>query len=422
MKNQIYVFLSIFSKIGMIFLLKISNKFVFKLKYLCAALGGVYMAIKKFDTKALDLILEKMIETVGDSKDEIFRIGEECRTDYESITDELTEIKRKVAQIINDGDKLDSRVRKARLRLSEVSKRFKDYSEEQVREAYEVAHKLQMDLTMARQLEKQLREKRDDLERRLIGLNETIERADHLVSQISVVMNYMMSDIRQMGEALETAKEKQDFGLKIIAAQEDERKRLSREIHDGPAQMMANVMMRSDLIEKIYKERGTDEAIQEIKRMKKMVRSALYEVRRIIYDLRPMALDDLGLIPTLKKYLQTIEEYHRTTRIQFTNIGDDRRLPSNYEVALFRIIQESVQNALKHADAMTIQVKLEIKKDHIMAVIKDDGKGFDMTESKPESFGLLGIRERVALLEGELTIHSKIGTGTLVILQIPMNL
>ncbi|MDQ0413482.1 sensor histidine kinase [Mesobacillus stamsii] len=380
------------------------------------------MAIKKFDTKALDLILEKMIETVGDSKDEIFRIGEECRTDYESITDELIEIKRKVAQIINDGDKLDIRVRKARLRLSEVSKRFKDYSEEQVREAYEVAHKLQMDLTMARQLEKQLREKRDDLERRLIGLNETIERADHLVSQISVVMNYMMSDIRQMGEALETAKEKQDFGLKIIAAQEDERKRLSREIHDGPAQMMANVMMRSDLIEKIYKERGTDEAIQEIKRMKKMVRSALYEVRRIIYDLRPMALDDLGLIPTLKKYLQTIEEYHRTTRIQFTNIGEDRRLPSNYEVALFRIIQESVQNALKHADAMTIQVKLEIKKDHIMAVIKDDGKGFDMTESKPESFGLLGIRERVALLEGELTIHSKIGTGTLVILQIPMNL
>lgn len=380
------------------------------------------MAIKKFDTKALDLILEKMIETVGDSKDEIFRIAEQCRTDYESITDELREIKRKVAQIINDGDKLDAQVRRARLRLSEVSKHFKDYSEAQVREAYEVAHKLQMDLTMNRQSEKQLREKRDDLERRLVGLNETIERADHLVSQISVVMNYMMSDIRQMGEALETAKQKQDFGLKIIEAQEDERKRLSREIHDGPAQMMANVMMRSDLIERVYKERGAEEAIQEIRSMKKMVRSALYEVRRIIYDLRPMALDDLGLVPTLKKYLQTIEEYHRTTRIQFTNVGEDRRLPSNYEVALFRIIQESVQNALKHADALTVQVKLEIKQDHIMAVIKDDGKGFDINESKPESFGLLGIRERVELLEGELTIHSKIGTGTLVIIQISMNL
>lgn len=380
------------------------------------------MAIKKFDTKALDLILEKMIETVGDSKDEIFRIGEQCRTDFESITDELTEIKRNVAQIINEGDKLDIEVRAARKRLSEVSQHFKDYSEIEVRESYEVAHKLQMDLTLKRQTEKQLREKRDDLERRLLGLNETIERADHLVSQISVVMNYMMSDIRKMGEALETAKQKQDFGLRIIEAQEEERKRLSREIHDGPAQMMANVMMRSDLIEKIYKERSASEAVSEIKNMKKMVRSALYEVRRIIYDLRPMALDDLGLVPTLKKYLQTIEEYHKKTRIQFVNIGEDKRLPSKYEVALFRMIQESVQNALKHANAPLIQVKLEIKKDHVMAVIKDDGKGFDMTVEKPESFGIIGIKERVELLEGEITIHSKIGTGTLIIVQIPLDL
>lgn len=379
------------------------------------------MAIKTFDTKALDLILEKMIETVGESKDEIFRIGEECRSDFESITEELREIKRKVAQTINEGDHLDTQVRNARKRLSEVSKHFKDYTEAQVREAYEVAHKLQMDLTLNRQAEKQLREKRDDLERRILGLNETIERADHLVSQITVVMNYLMSDIRQMGEALETAKQKQDFGLKIIEAQEDERKRLSREIHDGPAQMMANVMMRSDLIEKIYKERGANEAITEIRNMKKMVRSALYEVRRIIYDLRPMALDDLGLVPTLKKYLQTIEEYHRTTQIQFVNIGEDKRLPTKYEVALFRMIQESVQNALKHAEATMIQVKLEIRREQVMAVIKDDGQGFDTNEKKPESFGLLGISERVELLNGELNIHSKIGAGTLVIIQVPLN-
>ncbi|NKE06810.1 sensor histidine kinase [Mesobacillus selenatarsenatis] len=379
------------------------------------------MVIKQFDSKTLDIILEKMIETVGNSKDEIFRIGEECRNDFESITQELQEIKRKVAQIINEGDKLEMQVRSARKRLSEVSKHFKDYTEIQVREAYEVAHKLQMDLTLNRQTEKQLREKRDDLERRLIGLNETIERAEHLVSQISVVMNYMMSDIRKMGEALETAKEKQDFGLKIIEAQEEERKRLSREIHDGPAQMLANVMMRSDLIEKVYKERSANEAIKEIKDMKKMVRSALYEVRRIIYDLRPMALDDLGLVPTLKKYLQTIEEYHSSTKIEFINIGTDHRLPAKYEVALFRMVQESVQNALKHANAHLIQVKLEIKKDNVMVVIKDDGNGFDINDRKPESFGILGIKERVELLEGELAIHSKISAGTLVIIQIPLN-
>ncbi|PLR78257.1 histidine kinase [Bacillus sp. V3-13] len=380
------------------------------------------MAIKKMDTKTLDYILEKMIETVGSSKNEIFRIGEQCRQDYESLADELKDVKQQVGLIIAEGDKLDVQARFARKRLSEVSMHFKDYTEREVREAYEKAHKLQMELTMNRQREKQLRDRRDDIERRLLGLTATIERAEHLVSQITVVMNYLLSDLKQMGEMLEDAKLKQDFGLKIIEAQEEERKRLSREIHDGPAQMLANVMMRSDLIERVYKERSEEEAIKEIRSLKQMVRSALYEVRRIIYDLRPMALDDLGLVPTLKKYLQTIEEYHKNTKITFANIGENKRLPAKYEVALFRLVQESVQNALKHADATEIVVKMEIRRSNISVVIKDDGKGFDKTVKKPESFGILGMKERVELLDGSISIHSKPGSGTIVIVQVPLTL
>lgn len=375
--------------------------------------------VKKLDTKTLDLILDKMVETVGNSKDEIFRIGEQCRMDYESLTDELKAVRDMVAQIIEEGDKLETQSRFARKRLSVVSMHFKDYTEAEVREAYERAHQLQMDLTMKRQMEKQLRDRRDDIERRLNGLTETIERAEHLVSQISVVMNYLMSDLKQVGEALEDAKLKQDFGLKIIGAQEEERKRLSREIHDGPAQMMANVMMRSDLIERVYKEQGAKEAFTEVRNLKKMVRGALYEVRRIIYDLRPMALDDLGLVPTLKKYLQTIEEYHETTKISFANIGEDKRLPPKYEVALFRLVQESVQNALKHADATEIKVRLEIKNSMVTVIVRDDGKGFDVNERKAESFGLIGMRERVEILDGKLAIDSKIGAGTVVLIQVP---
>lgn len=380
------------------------------------------MSLKKFDTKALDLILQKMIETVGTSKDEIFRIGEQCRKDYETLTDELKEVKLNVAKTISTGDELEGKTRFARKRLSEVSMHFKDYTEVEVREAYEKAHQLQMDLSMNRQTEKQLRDKRDDIERRLVTVHDTIERAEHLISQITVVMNYLTSDLKQMGEVLEDARLKQEFGLKIIEAQEEERKRLSREIHDGPAQMMANVMMRSDLIERVYKERGGDEAIEEIRSLKKMVRSALYEVRRIIYDLRPMALDDLGLVPTLKKYLQTIEEYHQNVKISFQNIGDDQRLPPQYEVALFRLIQESVQNALKHAQCTDISVKLEIRCDRIAAVIRDNGQGFNIKEKKGDSFGIMGMRERVELVEGQLSIDSKQGKGTIVIIQIPLGL
>ncbi|CAM3557407.1 two-component sensor histidine kinase DegS [Aeromicrobium ponti] len=380
------------------------------------------MNIKKFDTKTLDLILQKMITTVSTSKDEIFRIGEQCRKDHETLTEELREVKHLVIKTIEEGDKLDIQTRFARKRLSEVSMHFKDYTEAEVRDAYEKAHQLQMDLSMNRQIEKQLRDRRDDIERRLLGVSETIERAESLVSQISVVMNYLTSDLKQMGEIIEDARMKQEFGLKIIEAQEEERKRLSREIHDGPAQMMANVMMRSDLIERVYNERGGDEAIIEIKSLKKMVRSALYEVRRIIYDLRPMALDDLGLVPTLKKYLQTIEEYHSTTKIKFANVGEEVRLPPQYEVALFRLIQESVTNALKHANTNEIIVKMEINKTRVVVIVKDNGKGFDIREKKAESFGIIGMRERVELLEGQISIDSSIGKGTIVIIQIPLSL
>ncbi|SLL07673.1 signal transduction histidine kinase [Mycobacteroides abscessus subsp. abscessus] len=378
------------------------------------------MLIRKFDTKTLDYIVEQMIQTVGSSKDEIFRIGEQCRQDYETLTEELKEMKVLVLETIEKGDKLEIQSRFARKRLSEVSKHFNEYSEAEVREAYERAHTLQMDLSMNRHLEKQYRERRDDLERRLLGLDETIERAEHLVTQISVVMNYLVSDLKQVGEVLEDAKQKQDFGLKIIGAQEEEKKRLSREIHDGPAQMMANVMMRSDLVERIYKERGATEAFEEIRNLKVMVRSALYEVRRIIYDLRPMALDDLGLIPTLKKYLKTIEEYHESTKIEFATIGKEARLPSKYEVALFRLVQESVQNALKHAEASNIAVKVELRRDQIIVLVKDNGKGFDKNQKKEESFGLIGMRERVQLLDGEITIDSKIGVGTIVMINVPI--
>ncbi len=378
------------------------------------------MKVKKFDTKALDAILEKMIDTVDYSKTEIYQIGETCRKDYDSLAEELKEIKLAVLKIIEEGEKLEKMARASRQRLSDVSRRFTEFSEDEVRKVYEQANNIQMTLSMNRQKEKQLRIRRDELERRLVGLNETIDRADHLVSQITVVMNYLQSDLQKVSEVLEDANLKQHFSIKIIEAQEEERRRLSREIHDGPAQMMANVMLRSDLIEKIFRERGTDEAVCEIRNVKKMVRDALYEVRHIIYDLRPMALDDLGLIPALKKYMQTTEDYFNTSHIRLVCFGEEKRLPAKYEVSFFRLIQESVQNAMKHAEAKEVLVKLEIRKDTVTIIVQDDGKGFDMEVKKEASFGLIGMRERVDLLDGKLTIDSEIGKGTTVTITVPL--
>jgi two-component system, NarL family, sensor histidine kinase DegS len=376
---------------------------------------------KTLDAKELDKIVEKMIDTVQHSKDEIFRIGEQSRQEHERLLQELLEVKMLTKQTIEEADKLEIQTRLSRQRLAEVSKDFSLYSEEEIREAYEKAHELHMELAMIREREKQLRLRRDELERRLVGLKETIERAEHLVGQITVVLDYLNSDFRQVGEFIEGAKQKQEFGLKIIEAQEEERKRLSREIHDGPAQTLAHAILHSDFIEKVLKDRGIEAAIAEIRDFKKMVRSALYEVRRIIYDLRPMALDDLGLIPTLRKYLQTIEDYNREITVSFVHIGEEVRLPARMEVAVFRLVQESVQNALKHAEATEIQVRMEMNNNQLLVMVKDNGKGFDTTVKKENAFGLIGMKERVELLQGTLTIRSKIGFGTTIFIRIPLN-
>ncbi|WP_377520680.1 sensor histidine kinase [Priestia megaterium] len=379
------------------------------------------MSKHKLTSKALDEIFEKIIGTVGDSKNEVYRLSEDARQEYQQIKEELEVLKGKVLETIEQGDKLETQARLARKRLSDVSRHFQIYSEPEVKDAYEKAHELQTKLLMNQQSEYQLRNRRDELERRLLTLEETIKRADHLVGQISVVLNYLTSDLKQVGEIVEDAIQKEYFGFRIIEAQEEERKRLSREIHDGPAQMLANVMMRSELIDRIYRERSAKEAMEEIRDLRKMVRSALYEVRRIIYDLRPMALDDLGLIPTLRKYLDTIEDYNEgKPRITFISIGQEKRTASKLEVALFRLVQEAVTNALKHADATEIQVKIEFNNEHAILLVKDDGCGFNQEEKKENSFGLLGMKERVDLLDGTISVHSKINQGTLVMIKVPI--
>ncbi|MED4701931.1 sensor histidine kinase [Lysinibacillus capsici] len=373
-----------------------------------------------FDLKSLDDIFNRMLDTIMSSKDDIFIISEQSRRSFEDMQKELEIVRKQISIVIDDGDALEKSTQLAKQRLVLVSKAFDNYTEEQVREAYETAHDFQVKLSVIRTQEKQLRDKRDDLERRLRGLLDTIERADHIVNQVNVVLNYLTSDLRNVGLALEQAKMKQDFGIRIIAAQEEERKRLSREIHDGPAQMLANVLMRTDLIDRTYREKGIEKALAEIADLKKTVRNALSEVRRIIYDLRPMALDDLGIIPTLKKYLSTVTEYNPGVEIHFQSRSTEKRIPSNYEVSIFRSVQECVTNAMKHGKCKDIWVKLEWLKDAVNIVVKDDGIGFDPQVVKDHSFGILGMKERIEILNGTITISSEINRGTTVLFKIPL--
>lgn len=374
----------------------------------------------KFDLESLDLIFNRMIKTIDESKNDIFTISEQSRKTFDEMKLELEQVRSKIKEVILENDVLEKKSRLSRTRLAEVSKNFNIYNEAEIQKAYDQANKIQIRYSILQAEEKLLREKRDDLERRMRSLLDTIERADHLVSQVNVVLNYLTVDLKSIRPALENAKMREDYTMKIIEATEEERKRISREIHDGPAQMLANVLLRTDIINRTYQERGIEKALLEIVELKGLVRDALHEVRRIIYDLRPMALDDLGIVPTLRKYLSSVEEYHQGTEVYFQSIGEQTRLDSKYEVAIFRLVQECVNNAIQHGKSQQVWVKLESCKDFINISIKDDGIGFNPETTKQNSFGLIGMKERVDLLGGEMNLNSAEKQGTRIMFKIPI--
>ncbi|MGR6898146.1 sensor histidine kinase [Rummeliibacillus sp. BSL5] len=374
----------------------------------------------KFDLESLDLIFNRMIKTIDESKNDIFTISEQSRKTFDEMKLELEQVRSKIKEVILENDVLEKKSRLSRVRLAEVSKNFNIYSEAEIQKAYDQANKIQIRYSILQAEERLLRDKRDDLERRMRSLLDTIERADHLVSQVNVVLNYLTVDLKSIRPALENAKMREDYTMKIIEATEEERKRISREIHDGPAQMLANVLLRTDIINRTYQERGIEKALLEIVELKGLVRDALHEVRRIIYDLRPMALDDLGIVPTLKKYLSSVEEYHQGTKVYFQSIGEQTRLDSKYEVAIFRLVQECVNNAIQHGKSHQVWVKLESCKDFINISIKDDGIGFNPQTTKQNSFGLIGMKERVDLLGGEMNLNSVEKQGTHIMFKIPI--
>ncbi|PKL44697.1 MAG: hypothetical protein CVV41_04845 [Candidatus Riflebacteria bacterium HGW-Riflebacteria-1] len=210
----------------------------------------------------------------------------------------------------------------------------------------------------------------------------------------------------------------------IILAQEEERKRISREIHDGPAQTLASLTMRIDYC---LEQTGLPTPlVDELKELKETVIRSLKDIRRFIFDLRPMALDDLGLLPTLEQFISGFK--NRTgVPVYVDTDGEHEFLGAERELAVFRVIQEATNNALKHSNPVSVHIflKFDARKQRLSVVIKDDGCGFDVAETRRKygnlkKLGLISMEERVRLSGGEFTIVSDSGTGTVVSFWVPL--
>lgn len=212
----------------------------------------------------------------------------------------------------------------------------------------------------------------------------------------------------------------------IMKAHEEERKRIAREIHDGPAQSAVNLSFKLEMCKRYFADGKTDELQEEMNRFGEAIHSAMNEIRTIIYDLKPSFLED-GLIAAVQRHIETFSA-SSGINIDFDCKGKDSSVEYYMTSTLYRIVQEALSNVKKHAEAGNISIKLGITNARITLDIADDGKGFDVEELKTRKFdrlkggfGVEGIRERLELIRGGLTIQSAPGKGTALHIEIPLN-
>jgi signal transduction histidine kinase len=209
---------------------------------------------------------------------------------------------------------------------------------------------------------------------------------------------------------------------RIVAAQESERQRIARELHDETGQALTAIGMGLRSLEGDFQASGRGSTKQNLRQLESLTANSLDELQRLIADLRPSHLDDLGLSSTLRWYSGNIQERAKLD-IQVEISGNEPTLPTTVKTAVFRILQEALTNVIKHARANQVRVQLTYSPQEIHARITDDGQGFktDSVESSGRiSWGLKGMEERASLLGGRIKIHSTPGEGTTVEVFVPL--
>jgi signal transduction histidine kinase len=266
-----------------------------------------------------------------------------------------------------------------------------------------------------------------------------LDRKDE-VGMVAHTFNEMAEQVEQQTRALEDSKRDLEQRVqerteqvqqmaavrgqlleRLISAQEEERKRVARELHDEAGQALSMIML--DLARtRDSLPSDAKEARQRLSQSRSLAEQTLADLRRMIYELRPEVLDQLGLVPALRSYVKSrLEAENMKVQLHFPQLND--RLAPLVEITLFRVIQEATTNISRHSGASVVNIEVVMKDSTVIATIEDNGKGFDVEAAfkAPESWGLRGIRERVAVIGGELNIESQIEHGTRLQVRLPLD-
>ncbi len=373
--------------------------------------------------KKIDEIIHKTIEIMEAGQKDVFDIADHACNEAEEIEKELEKLRDDTREIIEEVEKLRKAENSARYKLLVVSKNFQSFSEEDIKEAYKKAEDLKIQLILKEQEERRIREERNRLEIKYKAQQKLVKKAENVVAHMGAVLDYLRAGVMGIDGLAEDVRKTRYLGYRIIKATEEERSRLVREIHDVPIQAMVNMGIRLELCMQVL-DKDIDKARNHIKELKEQVNINIQDLRKIIYNLRPMSLDDLGLTATIEKLLA---DFEKDTGIKtgFRLIGKPVEIRELVQIALFRIIQEALNNIKRHSKAKRVTVKFEFTEQHISLLIIDDGIGFDIdnVESRNEDdrcFGIMSMRERVELLQGYMEINAKKGQGTSIFAKIPL--
>ncbi len=350
------------------------------------------------------------------SRDELI---DKLTQEMKQIRDKLNEFKIQIDQTQLVVDREQQRNNDVFTELRTVQDNIETVPRQDIRAKYDEAIEARFRLTTMRgQLEKFI-STRDQLDQEQLLLKEMLQRLQG-VDILPAAPSSATDDGKDSGKGSMNI-------VRIIQAQEEERQRLARQMHDGPAQSLTNFILQAEICQRLF-DRNPARAAEELDNLKTVASVTFQKVREFIFDLRPMMLDDLGVVPTVRRYVDSFREKNDID-VKLDIFGDERRLATHREVMIFRGIQELMAMARDYANPTSISIRLELGNTVVKISVEDNGRGFDAEAAlngeegyqDPRVQSLITLKEKYELIRGSMTILSSESEGTAVRIELPIN-
>ncbi|MEM7118077.1 MAG: ATP-binding protein [Chloroflexota bacterium] len=349
-----------------------------------------------------------MVDHTGSSETQVFEAFlNDAYQDHERTQRDLREIDILIKQSSAEVERLAQRNTQATKHLQGLNNNFETIPREDIRQGYENLTSIQQRLfTMRGQLEKLQSDQRN------------LERLAEFQRTLLELTHGEVPDLNAKKQKRRV--EDQSDVIHVIQTEEAARQSLVRRMHDGPASSLSNFILQAEICQR-YFDVDPARARTELNALKSAAATTFGQVKDFIFDLRPMMLDDLGVIPTLRRYIESFQEKSGFP-VPITVTGVERRLESHIEVAIFRGVQQLLNNALSHARATQLQVSLDLAPEQVTIIVEDNGRGFTVDEAMrgEQGIGLKTLQDRIEMLGGEFNLQSGLGHGTRAEFTIPL--